>query len=75
MLYLTNAQKCAIIPDMNNPRTIRINGRNYTKRELGELLDVTTERIRQLDKIGLLEERVMGMKGLKPWEHKKRKNL
>jgi DNA-directed RNA polymerase sigma subunit (sigma70/sigma32) len=57
---------------MRNPKQITINNKNYTALELGELLEVTTERIRQLKNLGLLEERVKGASPLKPWDYRKR---
>jgi len=55
---------------MKNPRKIKIGRKEFTMKELGEKLQVTVERVRQLEKLGLLEERVKGAKPLKPWGYR-----
>jgi hypothetical protein len=53
-------------------REVTIQGKTYTRSEAAEILGVTRERIRQLDRLGLLDLRLNKTIGpLKPWGHKK----
>lgn len=46
-----------------------------TPDEAGEMLGVTRERVRQLNNLGLLEDRLKGAPKFKPWEHIKKKEI